>query len=442
MRRVNKLRDIRQCKRGNALIIVAATTPLLIGASAIGLDTIQVTLAKRQLQRAADSAAMAGAMARVQNETKAAAEAAVDRDLTHNNNLVLSSPRVVENAPATGTFATDQRAVRVVLRARRDVPFMSFFTGEDVDIEVEATATAMPDGTDCVRTLERGNTPGITFAGTAAVNLGCGIFTNSTATNAIAFNGGPIVTASPVAARGGVPAASNFQGSTVVLPYSPSRPDPYAHLADPVLPATCANKTSLGASGSDPAATLAVQTVPGVYCFRGLKLDGRATLPSNSVIYIDGGELDFGSQANVQGTGITFILTSSNIVSNPGSVAGLKMNAQASVRLTAPTTGTYANLLIYQDRRASTSEAASDTETDETKIGKNHINGGSNSLLNGVIYMPKAQITFNGGAGLDVQCIRLVTQRVKFSGNVNLTNNCSATSPHRGWLGLTVRLVS
>jgi Flp pilus assembly protein TadG len=61
MRPFRNLKDLRRCKRGNALIMVAATAPLLIGASAIGLDTIQVTLAKRQLQRAADSAALAGA---------------------------------------------------------------------------------------------------------------------------------------------------------------------------------------------------------------------------------------------------------------------------------------------------------------------------------------------------------------------------------------------
>jgi uncharacterized membrane protein len=42
---------------------------LLVAASAIGLDTIQVTLAKRQLQRAADSAAMAGAYSIAQSKT-------------------------------------------------------------------------------------------------------------------------------------------------------------------------------------------------------------------------------------------------------------------------------------------------------------------------------------------------------------------------------------
>ena len=47
-------------KRGNSLAIAAASFPLIIGAAGLATDTIQWTLWKRQLQRAADSAAIAG----------------------------------------------------------------------------------------------------------------------------------------------------------------------------------------------------------------------------------------------------------------------------------------------------------------------------------------------------------------------------------------------
>ena len=47
-------------KRGNVLIIAGAALPLLIGSAGLATDTIQWTLWKRQLQRAADSAAIAG----------------------------------------------------------------------------------------------------------------------------------------------------------------------------------------------------------------------------------------------------------------------------------------------------------------------------------------------------------------------------------------------
>ena len=55
--------------------------------------------------------------------------------------------------------------------------------------------------------------------------------------------------------------------------------------------------------------------------------------------------------------------------------------------------------------------------------------------------MPSTEITFNGNAGMEVQCLRLVGRRVNFSGNSNLVNTCPADSPTRGFDGLTVRLV-
>ena len=62
-------------RRGNALVIAGAALPLLVGAAGLATDTIEWTLWKRELQRAADSAAIAGAYERVSgaNETEATA---------------------------------------------------------------------------------------------------------------------------------------------------------------------------------------------------------------------------------------------------------------------------------------------------------------------------------------------------------------------------------
>jgi uncharacterized membrane protein len=57
------VRRLLQSERGNVIVLGATTLPMVIGAAAIGIDTIQLSLWKRQLQRAADSAAMAGAHA-------------------------------------------------------------------------------------------------------------------------------------------------------------------------------------------------------------------------------------------------------------------------------------------------------------------------------------------------------------------------------------------
>jgi uncharacterized membrane protein len=58
---------LMRSKRGNVLAIAAAGMPLFIAAAGLATDTIQWTLWKRQLQRAADSAAIAGVYNREAN---------------------------------------------------------------------------------------------------------------------------------------------------------------------------------------------------------------------------------------------------------------------------------------------------------------------------------------------------------------------------------------
>ena len=53
------LKKLQRDRRGNALMIAGAALPLLVGSVGLATDTIQWALWKRQLQRAADSAAFA-----------------------------------------------------------------------------------------------------------------------------------------------------------------------------------------------------------------------------------------------------------------------------------------------------------------------------------------------------------------------------------------------
>src|SRR6187549_2808405 len=91
MRRGKKMlkafRKLWKDERGNALIIIGAALPLLVGSAGLATDTIQWSLWKRQLQRAADSAALAGVYTRLQTNTADAVNAAVTTDLAINNHV-------------------------------------------------------------------------------------------------------------------------------------------------------------------------------------------------------------------------------------------------------------------------------------------------------------------------------------------------------------------
>ena len=408
------MKQLRKNERGNVLVLGAASMPLLIGSAALAIDTIQLSLWKRQLQRAADSGAIAGAHSIHQS---ASVNDAVTSDLALNNTLPLAAPATIENAPTAGTHAGDARAVRVVLSTQRSLPFMGFFISTPPVISVEATAAVVEDGDFCVISLEEGENVGIEFQGNTNISLGCGMATNSRAANGVTAGGSSTVLATPIAAMGGLSPSGNYIAPTILKPYSTAQDDPFAALPDPVVPNGCLNK-NVG-----PQDTMAFTPDQ---CFKGLDIKGTATFAAG-VYYIDGGTLSFGSQAKVTGEGVTFILTSKTAASNGNSVASLDMNGGAQVNLSSPTSGTYEGVLFYQDRRASAG-------------GGNKINGNASSIFEGGFYFPRQDISMNGTAGMDTRCLQLVARRISFSGNSSIQNECPENGA-KAFEGTRVRLV-
>src|SRR5688572_10949726 len=241
MRGSTSIKAFFASERGNAIVIVSAMMPLLIGAAAMAVDAINLTLSKRQLQRAADSAALAGARALVQSKPVATS---VTHDLTFNNRVAQTAAPVIENAPTAGAWANNPRAVRVILTSQLRMPFMSFFNSTAPTVRTEATAAIIYAGEFCMVSLETGNVTGITFSGSTDVNLGCGVAANSRSANAVVAGGSSTVRANPIAAVGGVPSSTSYVQPTIIMPYSPPQTDPYASLPVPTVPTSppCANE--------------------------------------------------------------------------------------------------------------------------------------------------------------------------------------------------------
>ena len=100
-------------KRGNALVIAAAALPLVLGSAGLASDTIQWALWKRQLQRAADSAAIAGVYATCKAR---ACTDAVNRDLSLIRTSGSRPPcrRPTRRRPASRTADNDAGARRAL----------------------------------------------------------------------------------------------------------------------------------------------------------------------------------------------------------------------------------------------------------------------------------------------------------------------------------------
>ena len=218
---------------------------------------------------------------------------------------------------------------------------------------------------------------------------------NARGSQSITAGGSSLVNASPLMAVGGLDGStSNFDGPVKLQPYSAEQQDPFADVPDP--PAQFCNNVERVMPGETKSLT------PG--CYKSLDFKGTANLAPGTY-YVNGGDLEFGSQAKVTGTGVTFVMT------GPAGAAGdLKMDGQANLDLTAPSDGDYAGLLFYRDRRASNIEIK--------------INGGASSKMVGAYYLASSDVTFNGGAGLQVRCFQMVGQILKFQGDAHISNAC------------------
>ena len=407
-------------KRGNALIIGAGSLPLLIGSVGLATDTVQWTLWKRQLQRAADSAAYAGVYAKFQDGSP---NTAVATDLGNNNHLWVpllgGYPQVSE--PIDTTAYTKQ--VEVGLAVQQQLGFSSMFMSAAPIITVTARAAAI-DGDDfCVVALENTNESGIIIQGSTNVNMGCGMISNSPSSSvSVGVNGtAHNVTAEPVAGAGGVP---DINGVDTETSYHLAQPDPYKDKYSTDIPPS---ETCGGMSDNHAAVQTPGKTTLDPGCYSGnnqFKFTGGNYHLNPGTYYLD--SIDFiANGGTITGTGVTIILTGSS----PGQIS---MNGNATLQLSAPTdpTDPYYKLLLMQSPTAA------------NILNANVINGGTSSLLDGTIYIPNQKVTFSGSSSASTRCAMVVARRVEFAGNANIQNDTVGCVANSKVLGKVIRLIA
>lgn len=183
----------KKTERGQVLILIALALVGVIGITALAIDLSITYDARRSAQNAADSAALAGALAYIngQNATAAAYNAAV---VSGFDNDGVQNWVEVHHPPLSGEYAGNNEYIQVIIRNQTDPSFLQAVFSGDVTSEVEAIARAKPAdkrplyGEYAIVTLKPNGKDVFSIGGNPTLEIiGGGIFDNSD--NSKAFTG-------------------------------------------------------------------------------------------------------------------------------------------------------------------------------------------------------------------------------------------------------------
>jgi len=177
--------------------------------------------------------------------------------------------------------------------------------------------------------------------------------------------------------------------------------DPLANLQAPSVPAGC-DFNNFQANGN-------TTLNPGTYCGGIAIHNSNATMNPGLYILKGGGLTTQSANSHLTGTGVTIF----NTYDATHSYGPLSINANSTVNLTAPTSGTDSAILIMEDRRITAG-----TYTDS-------FGGGSSQSYTGIIYAPKSNTTYYGNASNSAYTI-MVSYRLQMVGTSTINNDYSS----------------
>ena len=366
-------RHFLRCRKGGVAVTFGLSilpVGILVGA---GVDYARLTTARANLQAAVDSAVLSGVSAASGSQSTVATK--ILTGALGDNASLLTSQLFTLNADGSlnGT-------------ATLTIPLTFMKLAQISARTVSAQAKAAPSTSAATTT---GNSVCILLKDPSAsqsllVNSGvtiaapnCEIDVASTGSPAAMINNGSgisvaklCVAGSNVTTNGTAPANLSKSCTTASDPFADSMP---------AVSATSCTVSNQNYSGT-------VSLSPGVYCGN-FNFNGNGTLNLAAGLYVfKGTRWNLNSGWTVNGTGVTLYYADAN--------SYIQINSGVAINIAAPTSGTYANILIYEPSGLSTSSFS--------------INGSAGHTFTGLIYLPSRNVTFNSVSTVSSESITLV----------------------------------
>lgn len=390
---------------GQILIMVAISLTVLLGFVGFATDVGVLLHEKRELQTAADSAALGGATeALIEGTpttvtggiaTAALNDAALNGFTATSNGVLDTSTGVtvtINVAPniTVSTFNTPGYVQAIVSQKSNNI-FMSLFGAGSTPVAAAAIASDTISSDECVDVTNPGSAanPAYSAGGSSNLETSCAVFVNGniglSGAASITTNGN--TTNTKVEASGTVSGGSSSWAQNV-----PPIPNPLAYLSSSAYQPTV---TTTG-SGKSAVTTCTAPAGSGLTCYydyNGGALgsgatpiggDTPGTLPSNGFFYFDEstGPTVSGS---ISGSGVVLYLS--------GTSMPFDLETNSTVDLTPPSSGTLANVLLDAPYIGGTTTCSNGVGNNKGNPGEIALDfGSSNTTFNGIVYAPNAQL--------------------------------------------------
>ncbi len=382
-RRVDALLGDKQASIG---AITAMTLLVLCGVIGFGTDAAIWYSNAHQVQTMVETTALsAGRLLSNSSETTSTITAVAKNDAMLNGFSGSSDTISVAFGPS-GESPPDATTVTVTVKRTLPLLFSGLFFHSAPSVTASATATASGPAV-CIYVLGSGSQTLLVNSNFDLDAPNCQIDVASTASPAAIFDSGATLTVQKTCIAG---TATN-NGATVggLTTGCTTQANPYkGKLTDPSV-GTC---TVNGANYSGT-----VNLSPGTYCGN-FNFNGSGTVNLASGLYIfDGTKWNINSGWTITGTGVTFYFVNSS--------SYVQFNSGVTVSLTAPTSGTYANVLMFEPDGLATSSFAIDGTSS------------SGHALQGLVYLPSRNITFNSTYSGTADAFTLVVNELIFDSN-------------------------
>ncbi|MDB5618562.1 Tad domain-containing protein [Tardiphaga sp.] len=360
--------DGLKAQAGNVAVTFAIAAVPLLGFVGAAVDYSKANAVKAGLQTSLDSALLAAV-----NEPSATQVSRANSFFAGNYGL-----KVRETATSSFTQGADG-SISGTATANVPSSFLRVFGITTIPATATGTAIAGVSAKSdvCILLINPLRTQALLVNSGAAISAPtCEVHVLSTQNPAAMFNATLgvkriCVKGSTVVKNGGVTPPVETTCDTIS--------DPFAGKLPVVSSTTCSFSNQVYNPG-------VVTLNPGVYC-GSTNFNGSGTLTLNPGLYvIKSGAMIFNSGWTVTGTDVTFYLVDQN--------ATLTFNGNVSAKLSAPTSGTYANILMYEPTGLSNSNLP--------------INGTSGSSFTGLMYLPSRDVTINSVSNMTTNSVSMV----------------------------------